>query len=86
MTWLKDEQVNLIKHSEMNYIFNHKIKQENQRTKNISEMPMPKAENFMFGAPVGNNNNDSSVGYTNVRSPVTTRNEPYKPAQRTRML
>ena len=49
-------------------------------------MPMPKAENFMFGAPVGNNNNDSSAGYTNVRSPVTTRNEPYKPAQRTRML
>ena len=25
MTWLKNEQVNLEKHSEMNYIFNHKI-------------------------------------------------------------
>lgn len=29
MTWLKDEQINLEKHSQMNFIFNHKIQEEN---------------------------------------------------------
>lgn len=43
MPWLKDDQVNLIKHTEMNYVFNHKIKQQNERTKNLTEFQIPRA-------------------------------------------
>lgn len=58
----------------MNYIFNHKIKEENQKISNMREVQLPKAENFMFGSNV----NDSGVK-------IGARNDTFKPVNRTRV-
>lgn len=64
----------------MNYIFNHRIQQENQKLKKINDMPLPKIENFMFGVSndnQGNNNQSSRI--------TLQRNESFKPTNRTKV-
>ena len=48
-SWLHDEQKNIQKHSELDYIFNNKIKEDGPKLRNPHESRLPKAENFMFG-------------------------------------
>ena len=42
-SWLKDEQKNLLKHSEMEHVFTHQIYDEMPKPKNIRQGNIPKA-------------------------------------------
>ena len=42
-SWLKDDQKNLLKHSEIDHVFNHQIQDDYPKSKNIRDSTIPKA-------------------------------------------